>query len=86
MTKKEKYDAIEAMGCSDILKTAIQERETTQLAVADKLGMYQSGLSGLIHRPKMTMYGFGTILNAMDYDVAVVDRKTGEVMWKVKVK
>lgn len=86
MAKKVKYESIEAEESREILKKAIKERGTTQIDVADKLGMYQSGLSGLINRPKMTMYGFCTVLNAMEYDVAVVDRNTGEVMWKVAVK
>ena len=86
MAKKVKYNELIAEDCPDILKHAIQERGTTQSDVADKLGMYQSGLSGLINRPKMTMYGFCTVLNAMEYDVAVVDRNTGEIMWKVAVK
>ena len=86
MEKKEKYEEIESGTCSEILRLAIKKRGTTQIAVADSLGMYQSGLSGLINRSKMTMYGFGTILNAMDYDVAVVDRETGEIMWKVAIK
>lgn len=86
MTRKEKYDMIPAKDSSDILKRAIKERELTQVEVADRIGIRQSGLSGLINRPKMTMYGFGTVLNAMDYDIAVVDRNTGEVIWKVAVK
>ena len=86
MTKKEKYDSVPAEDSSAVLRLAIKERGTTQQDVADKLGMYQSGISGLINRPKMTMYGFGTVLDAMDYDVAVVDRTTGEIMWKVAVK
>ena len=86
MAKKVKYEEIKAENCKDILRKAIQERGTTQVAVADLLGMYQSGLSSLINRPNMTMYGFGTVLNAMNYDVAVVDRETGEVMWKVALK
>ena len=86
MTRKEKYDTIPAKESSDILKRAIKERELTQVEVADRIGIRQSGLSGLINRPKMTMYGFGTVLNAMDYDIVVVDRNTGEVIWKVAVK
>lgn len=86
MTKKGKYDEIQCEDSKEILRLAIKERGMTQVEVADKLGMYQSGLSGLINRSKMTMYGFGTILDAMGYDVAVVDRETGEVVWKVAVK
>lgn len=86
MAKKEKVEAIQPEESRAILKLAIKDRGTTQVDLADKLGMYQSGLSGLINRPKMTLYGFGTILNAMDYDIAVVDRATGEVKWIVAVK
>ena len=86
MTKKEKYEAIQAEEDKAILRMALKERGTTQVEVADKLGMYQSGLSGLMNRQKMTIYGFSTILNAMDYDLAVVDRETGEVKWKVAIK
>ena len=86
MKKKEKYESLPSETSNDILKLAIQSREATQMDVAVKLGMYQSGLSGILHRPKMTMYGFGTVLDALDYDVAVIDRKTGDAVWKVKVK
>lgn len=86
MAKKVKHDAVQTDECGAILKQAMKERGATQVEVADKLGMLQTGVSGLINRPKMTMYGFSTVLNALDYDVAVVDRNTGEVVWKVAVK
>ena len=70
----------------DILKASIKERGITQVDLADRLGIRQSSLSGNINRRRMSLEVFGEILNAMDYDVAVVDRETGEIMWKVAVK
>lgn len=66
-----------------ILKEAIQKRRTTQRAIAEKMGISQSLLSGNMTRNRMGMDNFRTILNAMDYDVCVVDRRTGKVEWTV---
>lgn len=69
-----------------ILREAMKERLMTQVDLADKLGILQSSLSGSLNRKRASVEVFCRILDAMDYDVAVIDRETGEVMWKVAVK
>ena len=69
-----------------ILREAMKARGITQVVLADKLGVLQSSLSGSLNRKRSSMEVFCRLLNAMDYDVAVVDRETGEVVWKVAVK
>lgn len=77
---------VQVMDEGSIIKAAMKERRLIQIDLADKLGIKQSSLSGNINRRRISMEVFSTILNAMDYDVAVVDRETGEVMWKVSDK
>lgn len=86
MAKKVKEENIPVMEEGEILKASIKERSITQVELADRLGIRQSSLSGNINRRRMSLEVFSEILNAMDYDVAVVDRETGEVVWKVAVK
>ena len=85
MAQKEKKE-IQGMDSGMILKNAMKSRSMMQIDLADKLGVLQSSISGNINRKRMSLEVFNTMLNAMDYDVAVVDRETGEVMWKVAVK
>ena len=68
---------------SMILKDAMKVRGLTQIELADKVGIKQSGLSGAINRKRMALGTFNNILDAMDYDVCVVDRNSGEIVWKV---
>ena len=85
MAQKVKKE-IPVMEEGEILKASVKERKITQVELADRLGIRQSSLSGNINRRRMSLEVFSTILNAMGYDVAVVDRETGEVKWKVEVK
>lgn len=67
----------------DILRSAIRERNTTQKELGSKIGMSQTALSGNLTRDRMSLDNFKRMLNALDYDVAVIDRETGEVRWVV---
>ena len=86
MAQKRKEADVPVMEEGAILKASIKERGITQVELADRLGVLQSSVSGNINRRRMSLEVFSTMLNAMDYDVAVVDRETGAVMWKVEVK
>ena len=86
MAKKVGKGSIPVMDNGEILRSAMKKREMMQVDLADKLGVFQSSISGNVNRKRMGLDVFSTMLNAMDYDVAVVDRNTGEVMWKVAVK
>ena len=68
---------------ADILRMALKERNMKQMDLADKLGVLQSTISGNLNRPRLGLEVFNSMLDAMDYDVAVVDRTTGEVRWIV---
>lgn len=67
-----------------ILKQAVKERKVTQGHVAEKLGMKSNALSANMKRDRMSLDMFMRILNALDYDVAVIDRQTGEPVWIVE--
>ena len=83
---KKSNESVPVMEEGSILKNAMKDRHMMQVDLADKLGVLQSSVSGNINRRRMSLEVFSTMLNAMEYDVAVVDRKTGEVKWKVAVK
>lgn len=70
----------------DIIKYARKARGTTQDVIAGKLGIKQNALSQGVNRSRMSLWMFSRVLNALDYDVVVVDRETGEPMWKLLVE
>ena len=86
MARKGTATEVEALEENKIIRVAMKERGVVQVELAKRLGILQSSLSGNINRTRMSLDVFNTMLNAMDYDVAVVDRTTGEVKWKVVVK
>ena len=71
------------MNGREILRAAMKERGVTQSAVAEQLGEAQHGLSAKITRERMSLDTFRSVLNAVGYDVAVIDRENGEVRWVV---
>lgn len=86
MARKVKEDEIPVLDEGDAIRSAMKERGMKQIELAEKMGMLQSGLSNSINRKHISVDVFKTILDAMGYDVAVVDRQTGEVKWRVVVK
>lgn len=86
MAQKAKKVEVPVMEEGAILKASIKERGITQIELADRIGIRQSTLSDNINRRRMSLKVFGEVLNAMEYDIAVMDRSTGEIMWKVDVK
>lgn len=90
-TKREEHgqmakDMVEEMNDKEILKVARAERGVTQVVLADKLGMLQHSLSANMTRQRMSLGMFTKILEALDFDVVVVDRETGDIRWKVEVE
>lgn len=67
----------------EILKTALAERGLTQGQLGERIGMIQTAVSGNMNRGRMSLGMFRKLLEAMDYDVCVVDRETGEIKWTV---
>lgn len=70
----------------DILKLAQKDRKVTQGTIADALGMKRNSLCQNMSRPRMSLGMFSKILDALDYDVVVVDRSTGEQKWQLYVE
>lgn len=72
------------MKAKDIIKTAIAVRGTTQEELAKKLGYsYQSGITNIVNRKDIRVSNLTKLLNAMDYEVVVKDRRTGKVLGEV---
>lgn len=69
-----------------ILKMARQERKLTQEALANRMDMKRNSMCQNLSRPRISLDMFTRILSAMDYDVMIVDRKTGEAKWKLDVR
>lgn len=78
-------DQAEMLSENAILKAAIKKRNTTQTELADKMGMLRNGLCQNINRPHMTMDKFKEILDALEYDIYIVDRETGKAEWTLDV-
>ena len=78
-------ERVEILSNKAILKQAKKQRKITQVEIAEKLGINQSAMSGQMNRTRMSIDGFWRILNAMDYDIVIVDRNSGEPAWKLGV-
>ena len=70
----------------DIIKVARKARGMTQDVIAGRLGIKQNALSQGVNRSRMSLWMFSRVLNVLGYDVVVVDRDTGEPMWKLFVE
>lgn len=66
-----------------ILHRAIKSRGITQTVLAEQLGTIQSAVCANINREKIGLETFRRMLDVMDYDVVIVDRRTGEEKWKL---
>ena len=69
-----------------ILRNALRGRQMTQLTLSDRMNMKQSALSQNMTRPRMSLGMFAKILDALNYDVLIVDRESGEAAWKLEVE
>ena len=68
-----------------VLRSAMKERGLTQTVLAGQLGTSQNGLSNNINRMRMSVQVLKELLDAMEYDLVVVDRRTGEQKWRIDV-
>ena len=66
-----------------ILREAMAERSVSQKELGDRIGMGQTAVSANVRRDRMSLDMFSRLLNGMGYDVAVVDRESGEIRWVV---
>lgn len=69
----------------DILRAALRRRHMTQTDISDKLGIVRSAVSMNMTRDRMGLDNFVKMLDVMEYDVYIVDRKTGEAEWCIDV-
>lgn len=74
---------ISVMTHRGIMQNARQRRKLTQEALANRMDMKRNSLCQNLSRPRISLEMFVRILDAMDYDVVIVDRTTGEITWKV---
>ena len=79
-------EEVSLMTDSLILHTAQKSRRCTQKQIADMLGVHISSINRSMNRPRMSLEMFSKILDALDYDVVIADRETGNVMWKLEVE
>lgn len=70
----------------EILKLAQKKRNVTQEMIANSLGMKRNSLCQNMSRQRMSLGMFAKILDAMDYDVMIVNRETGEADWQLYVE
>lgn len=70
----------------EILRLAQRSRKVTQVELAEMVGLKQSAMSGHMNRVRMSLGMFAKILDALDYDVVVMNRETGEAEWQLYVE
>ena len=70
----------------DILKSAQKSRHVTQDMIAEKLNVKRNALCQSMNRPRMSLGMFAKILDALDYDVVIVNRETDEPEWQLYVE
>ena len=70
---------------NEVLRAAMKERGLTQTVLAGRIGTAQNSLSNSINRSRMSVMVLKELLDAMEYDLVVVDRTTGEEKWKIDV-
>lgn len=70
----------------DIMKRAQKKRGVTQDVVAERLGIKRNSLCQNMNRSRMSLNVFTGVLDALDYDIVIVDRNTGEAEWKLYVE
>ena len=68
---------------NDVIRVAMKARGLTQTALAEKVGTAQNSLSNAINRSRMSVQWLKKILDAMGFDLVVVDRKTGKQCWRI---
>ena len=70
----------------EILKLAQKSRHVTQDVIAEQLNVKRNALCQSMNRSRMSLGMFAKILDALDYDVVITNRETGEVEWQLYVE
>lgn len=70
----------------DVMRRAQRERSVTQETLAGKIGIKRNALCQNMNRSRLSLSTFSDVLTALDYDIVIVDRETGEAMWKLETE
>lgn len=71
---------------SKLIKSALKEKGMTQKELAIMLGIDHQTLRNRLYRGSFSVDSAADILNKLEYDIAIIDRKTGEVIHEKGVK
>ena len=82
MKRKEIKEEI-VLGSKEIMRKAKEESGTTQKALAEKLGMLQTSVSGGFAREHISLELFSKYMDGMGYAVAVIGKQDGAVRWVI---
>lgn len=63
------------MKFNEIIRSAMQKTGTTQMQLADKLGVRQGAISNTVVRPGISLAKFVTFMDVLGYDVVVMPRE-----------
>ena len=77
---------VQSISEKGILKRAQKNRSVTQDVIADRIGIKRNSLCQNMNRSRMSLDTFAKVLDALDYDIVVVDRDSGEPMWRLYVE
>ena len=68
------------MKFNEIIKKVMKETGTTQQQLGDKLGIRQTAVSSMLHRPEPSLATFHEILDILGYEVVVRRKAEPEEM------
>ncbi len=71
---------------STFIRSALKEKGITQKELAEMLGIKHQTLRSRLYRGSFSVDSAVKILNGLEYDIAIVDRKTGDVIREKDVK
>ena len=69
----------------EIMKIGMKERGLTQTKLAERMDTTQRNLSACMNRSRVSMEVFKEVMDALEYDVIVVDRRTGESLYRLEM-
>ena len=83
MARKEKNEEVLVLNEGDAIRKAMKERSVVQVELADRMGMMQSSLSGSLNRKRMSIDFLRSVMRVLDYDIAIIDRGSGEELCRI---
>ena len=77
---------VEQMEARQMMRAAMKATKTRQVDLSDRMGVFQSTISGHLNRPNLGLSVFAKVMGAMGYTVAVGkvnDAGTFEPVWEL---